>query len=114
MEKSFKSFRSALLLSWLLSNVMFVYAIASQEVNRNMYINFLFLTVLVFIGFRTMGSIYFILDRLAWLGYRKIKKAREDMENRKRIKAQNLRKKNESRARRNVSSDAPLRGEEHV
>ena len=59
------------------------------------------------------GSVKTFVD-LAWLGYRKIKKAREDMENRKRIKAQNLRKKNESRARRNVSSEAPLRGEEHV
>jgi hypothetical protein len=68
VEKEFKSFRSSLLLSWILTNCLFTYLVVSSTGNRAGYITFLFMTVIVFIGIRFIGSMYFILDRWMWLG----------------------------------------------
>jgi chitin synthase len=83
VEKEFKAFRSSLLLTWMMSNALFVYIIASKVVSQNTYLPFLFLVALVFTGMRFMGSCYFLLARYCWLGYRKIQKEKEQVKVRK-------------------------------
>jgi chitin synthase len=106
VEKEFKSFRSAMLLGWILTNALFVYAVASNTINRNGYIDFLFLTVLAFIGMRFFGSVYFIIDRFAWLGYRKIVKEREEMKKRMLKKQRAMHRKKQREQLANTKSEA--------
>jgi len=106
VEKEFKSFRSALLLSWILTNALFVYLIAGGNVDRNGYVDFLFLTVLAFIGMRFFGSVYFIIDRYAWLGYRKIVKEREEMKKRMLKKQRATHRRKQREALSNTKSEA--------
>ena len=83
VEKEFKAFRSSLLLTWMFSNALFVFVIASKVVSQDSYLPFLFIVALIFTGMRFMGSCYFLIARYCWLGYRKIQKEKEQVKVRK-------------------------------
>ena len=83
VKKEFKAFRSSLLLSWIFSNAIFVYIVATKIVSQDHYLPFLFLVAGVFTGMRFLGSCYYLIHRYAWLGYRKIVKEHEMLKQRK-------------------------------
>ena len=83
VKKEFKAFRSSLLLSWIFSNAIFVYIVATKIVSQDHYLPFLFLVAGIFTGMRFLGSCYYLIHRYAWLGYRKIVKEHEMLKQRK-------------------------------
>ena len=88
VESEFKSFRSALLLAWILTNALFSFLVMSHGINRKGYIAFLFLSVLIFVGMRFIGSLYFICYLNVWLLYRRCVKDSEQKRKRNERKEQ--------------------------
>lgn len=89
VEREFKSFRSSLLLAWIASNCLFAYLVSTRILSQGAYLPFLFLVAVLFIGLRFIGSLWFWIDRLVWLGRRKWLKPGEE---KRKIKTRELRR----------------------
>jgi len=83
IDNEFKSFRTSMLIAWLASNYIFIFIIENAFDDDQFYLKFLILVMLYFMGVRFMGSMYFLITRWSWLGYRKWLKSGEEQMNKR-------------------------------
>ena len=83
IDNEFKSFRTSMLCAWLASNYVFIFIIQTVITDDQLYLKFLILVMLYFMGVRFIGSIGFLISRWSWLGYRKWLKSGEDQANKR-------------------------------
>jgi len=61
VERQFRAFRSAMLISWLFTNGEFCYLIMTSLLDTNVYLPMLFIVAAVSVGLRFFGSVAYLL-----------------------------------------------------